>query len=1316
MRLFRFILSLFLAFGLAVPQGVFAEFPGAERMPVWRIPPAFIQSQALIQQAEWTEQPLMTPKISARLRREAVPHRKPHQNPTTPVVLQALKLLQKNASGNEKSADIYLLALTAGDADFLNRLENRASPEHLDAHLYNLGVAAARSSAHGRKLARLAASKFVAAQADSVREYALWTLASAAEAGLAEGERPDLSPFQEKLLDRAVTVRIQAVSALLCLYTAQAKQNIRIDEEAIRKLESAYVLYGNTSFKDYGELYRMLWNHGQFIPFDFLVEHLQNGVNQLIAAEAVGPLYVKQIERGMDPDLRALERLAQKHSGDESPATKSLIAIHQARFKAGKLSISELEEKLSSLPKYYTSGTDERYEILAVNYQQALAAKTLLPADLEMKLKKADAPEFIVLAAEHALGHWYLGEMRQGKVVSIQVLTDMIGKYVNDHKPLHEVVIPLVTEQLLRGERTVESLEEHMNAFMNGANSWSPIARAAIEAYWAREIARAGPGSAAIVAAWETRTDRQLLPLVSVLAERARHFFEGGVPAGLPLLEKIAARESRNWKTRDEIGKDLTSVYAAWEDSGKIDASALSVRAWNNNNTTYVFEHRRSKPKAPAPAAEKDELASWLRQHPADAEEAMRRLASWSALNLPDMPESLLAGFAASEDPEMFIRDLREKAASINENGFGYENQDERLWSFMGVRLAGFDVTLSEFNERINALAAYDQLHPGSFARLFTKTRGMKSIQLTTVGSVEGRKELDTTLLEQHVETLFGIQTRMDALDWLPDAVQDQNPQSKVLNVRNLYFQMERQRASDAGTLRLDERFRVEFPDPGVMRERLRADRPLFYRTLFIQLATRLSAPATRDAYLRIMRDLIVCDALSDAALARQILSDDLEDRLAALSNLYNTYKMHLPASVALRLEALRGLPQELEALSAPIDPVLREAGHRVTSGALQLIPAGFLAVFRGRAGIADCSFFTDTRLGYAFTRAMHEDTFYYLVRSGSHLKGYVGLMNGRLEDGRPVLTVDTINSPSIDGVERMTQLVNELQMRALAQGQEGVAFPHDIYAGGYFNFDNVHTLTALPVYRRTKKIRVLPVHQESWKTMEAAFGPDSANSMTNGDFRLLQQSATASIWTAADALAWWGNAWGEIAHWSLARLLRLSAKIVWKPAGAITPYTEVTSLPVRGGRALALSFSHPLLNAVVAVLPFLLTNRELGSLWHMGLLINAVMNAWTFLLNLARSYSINWRAIALTACLPILYPLEVIRLSLQRSPINERMGLAYAITQFSQELRKFFSQVTWAHIKQTDSDWNRALYAMGGDRWGVKPQGNRLRGLGKAA
>jgi hypothetical protein len=134
----------------------------------------------------------------------------------------------------------------------------------------------------------------------------------------------------------------------------------------------------------------------------------------------------------------------------------------------------------------------------------------------------------------------------------------------------------------------------------------------------------------------------------------------------------------------------------------------------------------------------------------------------------------------------------------------------------------------------------------------------------------------------------------------------------------------------------------------------------------------------------------------------------------------------------------------------------------------------------------------------------MHEDILIYLVRKGKDLKGYVGLMWGLDEAGRKVLTVDVIQSASLDGGELLTNLLTALDRFSIKNGGIGIALPEKMDVS--FNFDNKNTLCDMSVYQEAIPVDVTMIHKESWDNLTGMFGRDpwGKNTIEIGKFELL--------------------------------------------------------------------------------------------------------------------------------------------------------------------------------------------------------------------
>lgn len=469
----------------------------------------------------------------------------------------------------------------------------------------------------------------------------------------------------------------------------------------------------------------------------------------------------------------------------------------------------------------------------------------------------------------------------------------------------------------------------------------------------------------------------------------------------------------------------------------------------------------------------------------------------WRARGVP-YHAALVERYLAAPDAAAFFFDLNVRAQRLISEGFDPKDAQQRVLVFMGLREKGFDLDWSEFKQRLSVLVKFDKKHPGSFRRLFAKTHGLPI--LTVGGPALDREhgDVDAAVLERNRLALLEVERRVSSLAWL-----DGFPGHKTFSARNLYYQLKKQQARDAGRLQADGRFHVAFPDEAAMRRELAEDLKAQRRFVFGLARERLADRALADKLLPLMRDLVLSEALSDGALKRALGADDLETRISAYRNLYGDYTKHLPGALGLRLDDVKGLPRTLEAFAREVTAELaksRQVAGKEDAAAYRLAPMGFTSVFRGRYGIIDCSFHLDK--GAPYTRAMHKDTLYYGVRKGDKPKGYVGLFLGELKDGRKVLTIDTINSASLDGNQLLRRLFAELTALAKSLGAVGIALPEDLAPS--FNFGNEETIENMALYKKAKTVKVRPLHARSWAAFTEEYGEDDYNSIEDGRFKLL--------------------------------------------------------------------------------------------------------------------------------------------------------------------------------------------------------------------
>ncbi|MFQ5952386.1 MAG: HEAT repeat domain-containing protein, partial [Candidatus Omnitrophota bacterium] len=472
----------------------------------------------------------------------------------------------------------------------------------------------------------------------------------------------------------------------------------------------------------------------------------------------------------------------------------------------------------------------------------------------------------------------------------------------------------------------------------------------------------------------------------------------------------------------------------------------------------------------------------------------------WTQEKLP-YDEEFVTKYLSSPNPRVFISKLKAGAQEKIDKGFDPNNEEETYLAFIGARINGIDMTFAEFKERLEELVKFDKAHPGYFSRLFSKAKTLRALEVSAEESrTLDASQVDTAVLDKNLAELMKIKEDLDSLEWPPEDFRD----IKAFNINNLYRYFRKEQGKP-------KKLNVSISD---MKQEISQNLPMFRKALFKLAKRQLSNKKIRDKCLVLMRNLIIADVLSDNALLDHMRFSDVEAKISAFKNFYENYKNHLPNSVNVKLERIKGLPEAFGELSEAVFneigkvKVIRQKGKDTYT----LIPQGFLSVFRGRAGMIDCSF--DADKGTPCTRAMHEDTIYYFVYKGKKLKGYVGLCVAKTAKGEKLLTIDTINSASLDGEELLTNLFKELNTLTQELGCTGIALPSDIKLS--FNFDNKETIKKMRLYTKGKAIRAGPFHKDTWQFFTDMFGEDGYNSIEKGEFKLINiapSSQAEPVW-----------------------------------------------------------------------------------------------------------------------------------------------------------------------------------------------------------
>lgn len=880
-----------------------------------------------------------------------------------------------------------------------------------------------------------------------------------------QGKTISLATLEAKLNDINVLVKDIAVKALSPLYEVLVRNNKMPLSTLVVKLNSDDSYVRRSAVKASSLAYAALVKQGKMSLADLesklndadLKSKLNDDALEAYnaAALALGLVYVDLIDQGETVSIEVLERnLWSNWVKDQAPA-EALGPVYAALIRHRKISFEEVEAKLLRY-SYSLAVCIATTNALSLTYADLVNQGKMPLVSLEAKLAHDNAD--VRKTAIRALGSAYAVLISQGEEIS---LSDLESKLRDDNEYVRrtavEVLGPLYAALINQGKTvSLSALEAKLN------DDWYTMRQTIAKALGLAYVALINQGKTVSLSALETMLNDNISDVNKAAAEA------------------------------------LGSVYAALVSNGKMSLADLE-------NKLNVAHGTAAESASRAFGSTYVALISQKIIEDGD----YQKYILWSRENLL-YEEGIINKYLAHPNPRHFISALTQKADSFIASGFDYNNQEEVWLAFAGVWRNGITIKFEEFKERLNELIKFDKKYPGYFNKLFSKTKGLGII---TIGANESRSldtsQIDTGILDNHLIRLQAIRDRIDNFGWITEDF----PESKVFTLRNLYYQFKRAQAIKSGEFKEGERFRVEFPSENQMKLELSENKNIFYQIAFKLAQKRIMDQQIGDVCVRLMRDLIIRDALQEEGLVSQMHSGDTEVRISAFKNFYENYKNHLPDSpdsLDLKIENIEKLSQAFQELYSEVYAQIAK-GRVVKTQAVdtyQLVPVGFLGVFRGRANIIDCSFDVGIR-GTAFTRAMHEDTSYYFIYKGKVLKGYVGLLAGKAKNGDKILTVDTINSPSIDGEELLSSLFKELFGLAKELGCTGIALPKDM--GPSFNFDNEDTIKKMSVYSEGRSVKVAPIHKQSWDNFTKMFGRDTANSIESNEFILLKIAVSSS-------------------------------------------------------------------------------------------------------------------------------------------------------------------------------------------------------------
>jgi HEAT repeat protein len=720
----------------------------------------------------------------------------------------------------------------------------------------------------------------------------------------------------------------------------------------------------------------------------------------------------------------------------------ALGLVYQALIrKEQEFSLSQLESKLND------SDLDVRFaaaNALGLVYQAMVEKGKMTLSQLENKLNISNYD--LRIAAINALGLVYQALIRRGQEVSLFQLESELNNPVWRVRLAAVNALGLVNQAMVeKGKMTLSQLESQLN----GPD---------------RDIHHAIANA--------------LVPVYQAMVEKGK----------MTLSQLESKLNDSDDTVRLATANALGPVYQAMVEKGKMTLSQLEnklndpdryIRLATANALGLVYQAMVEKGKV--------------------LDEDYNKYRLWIEGNLP-YQGALFKEYLATSDAQGFILSLKRRIENMINSGFDYNEAEELKLVYLTLKTKGIDVTYEEFKQRISKIAKFDAKYPGHFKGLFTKAANPRIIELSSHGArLLDASHVNLQVFRQNLDELQKTRLRIDSLKWMNEDF----PENRVFNLRNFYYLFRLQQDQKAGILKEGERFRCDFPSEEAIEKEFLANKKAFYKVVFLLAKDRIGDKLIGEQCLHLLRDLIISDIMTDEGLLREMRSTDTERMIAAFKNFYEDYKSHLPNSLGLGVSKIKGLEKCFEDFSSKVYAEISKVKFVRQTGAesYRLVEQGFLSIFRGRAGIVDCSFDIDSK-GDAYTRALHEDTMYLYVYKGKELKGYIGLMLGQTQDKEKILTIDTINSPSLDGEELLGNLFTALDDLAKELGCIGVALPANISSS--FNFHNKNTICEMKIYEKSKPVFVTPLHQESWSYFTDIFGRDECNSIEKGRFVLL--------------------------------------------------------------------------------------------------------------------------------------------------------------------------------------------------------------------
>jgi tRNA1(Val) A37 N6-methylase TrmN6 len=565
-------------------------------------------------------------------------------------------------------------------------------------------------------------------------------------------------------------------------------------------------------------------------------------------------------------------------------------------------------------------------------------------------------------------------------------------------------------------------------------------------------------------------------------------------------LENIFAENKGQHYLQDELTETVTGLIRLGGITSQYDASG---------NMTYLMLARGNMRKI---------LSAFIRQlAPAEIRvDTIRDAVAYVKSGLP-YHESIMEEYFSAADKPAYIRGLREKTELLIDEGFDPKDEKERFLAFLGVTSRGIDVTESDYNRMLKGLMSFASgLRKKYFTGLFDQ-RGYPVFRISEKeGIMEDSSGVDAGKVQKHAEKLLTIYA-----DTLNLAGLDESLKGKVYAYCKLKTELDlnpelRKKMGSIAASNLGNylrRHHAELSPENVSAYLAElSDKNLLTEAIFF-VAFHQFIGTRSDKFLDLMLKSIIADAFVETTLRTAAENkDDVVAQLKAIMQIYTDRKFHMPERLKLPLH--KGLIARIEALAGEVEEEMKKISLKRASYSepkrYTFIPSRFLGVFRGFVGL-DCTAKEDD--GKPYTRAMHEDTMYYIVYEDGKAIGYIGLMEAVSGVGK-VLTIDTMQPvpPQI-----VPQILKKLSAIAQEKGFIGIALPSSKVKAtkertsleASFNYPEVRdAVLNLPGYKNGKRITAKPVHQKSWERFNKFFGVHVYDSIVTGKFILYDPSS----------------------------------------------------------------------------------------------------------------------------------------------------------------------------------------------------------------